>query len=254
MIRLFGYLLMTVGLIGGSLSAITAYRPRLTLPDDQLVGLTLMVDAGKSPDAPNTALVQAKDPETGENRVVTPEMLAVLRAGKTDRIIVKEFAFERWDLRWWAIGSIAVLATGAFVVKSDVRRKIRAAAAAAPDAADAKMPSPERALEAIRTTLDGLRAEMAGIPDAQGRNQRIIDVIGDLNAVQVAAIVDQRGAIMGRLGMGGLAGFMDRFASAERAMNRSWSAAADGYTEEAEECLARAIAVVPEAQARLKGA
>jgi hypothetical protein len=47
---------------------------------------------------------------------------------------------------------------------------------------------------------------------------------------------------------------MDRFASAERAMNRAWSAAADGITEEAELCLARAIETVPEAQKRLKGA
>jgi len=104
------------------------------------------------------------------------------------------------------------------------------------------------------SSLDKLRAELAGIADPHQRNARIIEVIGELNLVQVAAIVDQRHVIMGRQGLGGMAAFMDRFASAERAMNRAWSAAADSANDEAELCLARAIEILPEAQGLLRGA
>ena len=266
MIKLFGYLLMTVGLIGGSLSAITAYRPLLSMPDDQLIGLTLMESAGSTPGDPTKPVVIAEqDPKSGELITkLTPENLALLREAKVlsdaelgretppERLVVKEFAFGRWDYAWAAGVSVALLGIGAFIVKSQVRRQIRAAAAIS--ASDtSRGPTPEVALETIRTTLDSLRRDLDGITDEHARNARIIEVIGELNAVQVAAIVDQRNVILGRMGMGGMASFMDRFAMAERAMNRAWSAAADGYVEEAEECLARAIETIPDAQAKLKG-
>ena len=266
MIKLFGYLLMTVGLIGGSLSAITAYRPLLSMPDEALVGLTLMESAGSTPGDPTKPVVAAEqDPKTGEFITrITPENLALLREAKAqsdarighatppERIVVKEFAFARWDFAWAAGVSVALLGIGAFIVKSQVRRQIRAAAAIS--ASDtSRGPTPEVALETIRTTLDALRRDLDGITDEHARNTRIIEVIGDLNAVQVAAIVDQRNVILGKMGMGGMASFMDRFAIAERAMNRAWSAAADGYIEESEECLTRAIEAIPEAQAKLKG-
>lgn len=267
MIKLFGYLLMTVGLIGGSLSAITAYRPLLSMPDEALVGLTLMESAGSTPgEKHKPVLVAEQDPKTGEFITkLTPENLALLREAKaqfdakvghatpSERLVVKEFAFARWDFAWAAGVSIVLLGLGAGLVKSQVRRQIRAAAAIS--ASDtSRGPTPETALETIRTTLDALRRELDAITDGDARNARIIEVIGELNAVQVAAIVDQRNVILGRMGMGGMASFMDRFAMAERAMNRAWSAAADGYVEEAEECLARAIETIPDAQARLRGA
>jgi hypothetical protein len=246
MIKLLGYLLMTAGLIGGSLAAITMYRPRTSLPDGALIGLTLSAPAGVTEGEPHTPLV-------ARGEVLTAENLAAIRASGEARIVVKEFALARWDMAWVAGVAIGTLGVGAFLVKSQVRREIRAAARAS--ASDtSRGPTPEAALETIRVTLDRLRTELVGVSDDEAKNARILEVIGGLNAVEVAAIVDQRNTILGRLGMGGLANFMDRFASAERAMNRAWSAAADGITEEAELCLARAIETVPEAQARLKGA
>lgn len=264
MIKLFGYLLMTIGLIGGSLSAITAYRPLLSLPDEKLVGLTLIENAGSTPGDPHTPVIVAKPEGATDFIKLTAMDLAKLRDAEAEvnaaskrtrppeRLVVKEFDFDRWDMRWYAIGSIAVLGLGAFIVKGQTRRQIRAAAAAS--ATDtSRGPTPEAALETIRTSLDALRRDLDALPDADARMAKIIEVIGELNAVQVAAIVDQRNVILGRRGMGGMAAFMDRFASAERAMNRAWSAAADGYIEEAEECLTRAIAAIPDAQAKLEG-
>lgn len=137
-------------------------------------------------------------------------------------------------------------------MKFETRRRIRKSAAEA-SGATSKGPTIEGALATIKSGLDRLQAELAGMTDENLKNARIIEVIGELNAIQVAAIVDQRHIILGRQGMGGLANFMDRFASAERAMNRAWSAAADDVYAEAELCLARAIETIPEVQARLKG-
>jgi len=246
MIKLFGYLLMTIGLIGGSLGAITAYRPLVSMPDSELVGLTLSSGAGRDPADPEA-------PMFAKGTVLTAEDLAALRAGDPEeRLVVKEFAFRRWDMAWAACASVGVLALGACIVKFEVRRRIRAAAAdSATDTT--KGPTPESALATIMSSLEKLRAEIAGIADPHQRNARIIEVIGELNLVQVAAIVDQRHVIMGRQGLGGMAAFMDRFASAERAMNRAWSAAADSANDEAELCLTRAIEILPEAQKLLRG-
>ena len=256
MIKLFGFLLMTVGLIGGSLAAITAYRPQLSLPDSVLLvdpPLTLIANAGAKPGPDREPVVIAERNARGDFiTTLNAENLALLRASGAKRVLVKEFSFDRWEYAWAAAASIATLGVGACIVKFETRRKIRAAAADT-SGDTTKGPTIEGALATIKSSLDRLQAELAGIPDEAQKNARIIEVIGELNAVQVAAVVDQRHIILGRQGMGGLANFMDKFASAERAMNRAWSAAADGVYDEAELCLARAIETIPEAQARLKG-
>ena len=53
-------------------------------------------------------------------------------------------------------------------------------------------------------------------------------------------------------GIGHAAEVMDRFAAAERQINRAWSAASDGVLEEAEACLAEATMYLDETTARLK--
>lgn len=88
MIKLFGFLLMTAGLIGGALSAITAYRPLLTLPDSALVGLELVAAAGSNPDHPH-------EPILARGTKLTEADLAQLRAAGAKRVVVKEFSFER---------------------------------------------------------------------------------------------------------------------------------------------------------------
>ena len=53
----------------------------------------------------------------------------------------------------------------------------------------------------------------------------------------MADFIDARQALIGRHGLGGYAMIMDRFAAAERQINRARSAAADGVYDEAETCL-----------------
>jgi hypothetical protein len=51
--------------------------------------------------------------------------------------------------------------------------------------------------------------------------------------------------------MGGYAELMDRFAAGERQINRAWSAAADGYLDEATRCLSNVPAMLAEAEQKL---
>ena len=53
----------------------------------------------------------------------------------------------------------------------------------------------------------------------------------------LAEFADSRQAMVKRFGMKVYADVMTEFASAERMVNRSWSAAADGYVDEVDKCL-----------------
>ena len=52
--------------------------------------------------------------------------------------------------------------------------------------------------------------------------------------------------------MGGYAELMDRFAGAERQINRAWSAAADGVLPESHRCLANVPEMMREAESKLR--
>ena len=56
---------------------------------------------------------------------------------------------------------------------------------------------------------------------------------------------------IGSLGLAGYARMMERFASGERAINRAWSAAADGFTSELESDLARAEEALADAAGKM---
>ena len=49
--------------------------------------------------------------------------------------------------------------------------------------------------------------------------------------------VEARSPLIAQLGLAGFAEVMDRWAAAERQINRAWSAAADGVYEEVVDCL-----------------
>ncbi|QDV87223.1 hypothetical protein [Stieleria magnilauensis] len=64
--------------------------------------------------------------------------------------------------------------------------------------------------------------------------------IDDRCAEPLADFADSRQALVKRFGMTVYADVMTEFASAERYVNRSWSAAADGYVDEVDTSLRRA--------------
>lgn len=254
--KLLGFLIMTAALVLGVAVAPTAYLPRLDLPDEQLIGLTLNAPAGKRvPDEPPADPAAPGEPITApgedEETKLTPELLAELRTANVERVRVKEFAFGRWSGRWWFLLAVVGLVSGAGLVRTDMRKRL----AASRDDTTASENSPEAALAAIIDTIEGLRRDLPhmateGVPK-EDREAAIIERLGEVQAVHVPAFVEGRERIVSKRGLSGYAAIMDRFAAMERQINRAWSAAADAVDEEAIDCIERASALAEETRVAL---
>lgn len=187
------------------------------------------------------------DPDTGARRigrggfvplvrandVLTAGLLHRLRAAGVERVRVKEFDIARWSHKWWFALAMIGLIGGAFMLRME-----SPAAATGPKATTVESEvSPERVVADIRAIVSDLRRDLPSMEDDDQRNDAIVERLGTVQADLVPAFVDARPRLVSRLGLGGYAELMDRFAAAERQVNRAWSAAADGVYEEAAECL-----------------
>jgi hypothetical protein len=76
----------------------------------------------------------------------------------------------------------------------------------------------------------------------------VVDYIDGQLIEPFADFAESRNAMVQRFGMQPYAEVMTQFASAERFVNRAWSASADGYMNEARDCIARSTAHLQEAQ------
>jgi len=233
--RLFANLLVTAALVAGLFGAVTAYLPPLSLPDRQLAGLTLNAPAGTRPGGGAPQALASK------NTHLTPVLLAALRANGVKRVLVKEFAWSRWSGSWLFLAGCVGLATGAALKRAGARRPRTGAANVA-----RPVMKPEAALAALRRAVDGLRAELPGLPDRAARLRRTLEVLTDVQERLVPDFVAQRPALTAHLGLAGYARLMDGFAAGERQLNRAWSAAADGVEAEVVHCLDRGAALLTE--------
>jgi hypothetical protein len=252
--KILGFLIITAALVLGVSVAPTAYLPRLDLPDEQLIGLTLNApagvrpaDSGAEPAADDAPAAPAPDPAApgepiaGANAELTPALLAELRANTVERVRVKEFAFARWSGRWWFLLAVIGLLGGAALVRLDMRQRLAASRRGEGSASGAN--APEAALAAIIDAIEGLRRDLPSMASAHEREAAIIERFGEVQAVHVPAFVDARERLVSRHGLSGYAAIMDRFAAMERQINRAWSAAADAVDEEAIDCVERASAL-----------
>ena len=236
-------------------SAPTAYVPPLSLDDAQLEGLTLAAPAGeiRTDDMleheVGEPIFKPTDAD-GAPVKVTAEMLATLRDANVKRIKVKEFAFGRWTGLWLFLLACGLLLGGAYLVRSDIKRRL---AAAAQEAEMGSVASPEAAFATIVSTLEGLRRDLPHMTTDQDRQQAVIERLGEVQATHVPAFVDGRPLLISRMGLSSFAELMDGFAAMERQINRAWSAAADGVYEESADCLERASALAEETAKLLNG-
>lgn len=192
----------------------------------------------------------------GEPRTLTAENLAVLRAnadrlrGNNDNahVRVKEFSLARWPHWWWfALASVGLL-IGAFLVRMQTKQAI---AAAAKRAASADVISPA---DALRKAHDEVQQLHRDLPSIEGEKAKIDAIVHRLDAIHrddLEPFLDGRAQLIASLGMTGFAQLMDRFAAAERQLNRAWSAAADHVLPEAEECLDAAVELLEETVEKL---
>ena len=94
----------------------------------------------------------------------------------------------------------------------------------------------DRTINALVTEVRSLQAQQDKLTPGE-----IVEFIDDRCVETFADFADARSAISKRFGLSTYAEVMTEFAAGERYVNRSWSAAADGYVEEVRSCIARAL-------------
>jgi hypothetical protein len=241
-----GYLIIVLATVLGVSAAVTAYAPRLDLDDARLVGLTLNDPAGATR-ADDGKLVPLLDKGT----VLTAAHLTTLREAGATRVRVKEFAPGRWaEAPLFGLACLGMLG-GAALVRLARRRDDAARGDAAAGAAAA---TPESILAHVAGTVEGLRRDLDGLPDDPARLERVLGDLGGLQRGALPAFAGQRDVLVARASLAEFAQVMDRFAGAERQLNRAWSAAADGVLEEARLGLDRAAILLEETSERLVSA
>jgi len=284
--KLIGNLLMTVCLLVGLLAAATSYLAPLDRPADGWIdyintsGETVYIrsnnPAGATrPSEDDIAQLQAQynsgeltaqqflaaseelNPVLDGDEQITPEALAALNANelKTNGdtrevkfVNVKRFSPFGWP-HWWVFALSAIgLFTGSMLVRKTTKAEI-AAHASAEDKAPHE--SPEGLLAHIRMSIDRLRADLEKLSTEQDRTHLIVERVGELQKAQLLDFVDARPLLISRMGLGGYAELMDRFAAAERQINRAWSIAADGFYEESAESLVNAAHLLVETQEKM---
>ncbi len=155
-----------------------------------------------------------------------------------DVITIKEFSFARWQHGLWFALAVVGLVAGAV----GLRRAGKVAVTPTPGKTGDAATNPRASLEAACRTLESLSERIRHMPDHHARSREIIAVLDTIQADNLQPFVAARPQLLGAIGMGGYAKLMDAFASAERQLNRAWSAAADHVLDEAETCLAEGLA------------
>ncbi|MBX3407392.1 MAG: hypothetical protein KF869_11585 [Phycisphaeraceae bacterium] len=256
--KLVAFLIIAVSMCVGVVGALTAYVPPLSLSDSSLENLTLNAPAGNTSSDPRKPA-----PIATRGAVLTPELLATLRAANVQRVKVKEFSLARWPEWWLFVLGCLGLGGGAMLVRSMRRKAVAASIGArgggmgggvmperAAGPATSATLSPAQLIDAMRADLEALRGKLRATPAQRDRLAAIVADLGHMQQTHIAAFLNARPEITARLGLGGYARLMDVFSAAERAINRAWSAAADDVENEAMECLDRAAELLEEAKGR----
>lgn len=106
-----------------------------------------------------------------------------------------------------------------------------------------------KAVDAVRSNIDKLADSLSRIVDnitrldAEKENINVYDVHGRIDELfmnDLDIFVDNRESIGHAYGLQSYANVMTHFATAERYLNRCWSASADGYVDEVHTYLTRA--------------
>lgn len=233
--RLIGNLLVWICLAIGLLAATSFYA--------WPVGADASTDArfqlGRSGDAAPRFAELLRDVKTHEGVVVakadtplSPPTLALIRDAGARRVIVKHPAgaagtlLSHWSGKWIFLLAVAGLLVGAFLIRSSARKAVEQT-----EGARTTVP-PEDLVVRLRDEVASLRASLPTLPDEAARLHAIITQLGEVQAVLVPAFVETRPVLIAQRGVGGFARAMDLFATAERKINRAWSAAADGVLHE----------------------
>ena len=174
--------------------------------------------------------------ETGTE--LTPQVQFQLRQNGVTRVRIKEFTFQRWELSWLFVLAAAGLILGARIVTRAAAREIVEHGSTRQSG---QVNNPQ---QAVQTILDIARSLHEDLPKLSTESEKANVILTRIDRVQKhlsMQIVDSRNILISQLGLTGFAEFMDAYSRMERALNRAWSAAADGVLDEALDCISAAV-------------
>ena len=255
-LRPLGNLLIATSLVAGALAATTAYVPRLTDDDSALAAgagyAHLNAPAGARRDAAGGFVLDAdgqRIPLADTGSELTPQLQARLRAAGVERVRVREFSIRRWQHAWlFGLAVIGLIAGSALVKRETASRGGRQPA----DRGTTVQATPQAVLARIVATARDLQRELPGMPGDAARTSAILERVGHVQTELSLQVVEGRNVLVAALGLARFAELMDAFSRLERALNRAWSAAADGALDEALRCIDDAAAHAPEVERRLR--
>jgi hypothetical protein len=254
--RLLAFVLIWGSLALGAVSATTAYM--WTFPaEGEADAFRIGEDAAGEPVyavlASPAGIDAEGQPVVGPDTPLSPETVERLRAESlkpVERVKVKGFSFGRWTHLPHFIAACVGLLAGAMLTRLNAARALRQVESRTGKDA---MAAPEDAIAELRAVVGELIEQLPLEPDERRACERVTDRLGLAIRDLVPPIVEQRDRLVARMGLGSYAALMDVFASAERAMNRAWSAAADQHLDESLESLELASERLAVAEAKLTG-
>ncbi len=154
-----------------------------------------------------------------------------------------EIAEHPWLTIPWTLyaGSIAVGIVGVVLLRISAKADVEHT-----DRVEGEFETLTASLAILRSNVAKLRGKLGEI-----NPQDIVSYIDENCLEPFGDFADARNALIQRFGLQGFADVMTQFASAERFVNRAWSAAADGYVGEASDSLERAEAHLSQVSQRM---
>lgn len=150
-------------------------------------------------------------------------------------------------VQWPLYGVMAAVALGGVVLL----RKTAAAATGTADQVAQRVGQLHQALVRADDELRALHEELTEQGDGADP-YAVRDRLDARLAESLAAFADEREAMIPSYGLSVYGEVMTRFAAAERLVNRTWSASADGYIDEVRTCVAQAHELMAQARERLE--
>jgi hypothetical protein len=255
--RLLAFLLIWVSLGVGVVAATTAYMWEVPAAGDEVFqlgadaqGAKVYAVLGAPAGRVEGGIGVGAKPLFETDTALTPEVVAALREAGVGRVRVKSFKVSRWTHFPYFGGACVGLLAGAILTRLSSARDARLADQLG-DEGDRL--SPEKAVAELRAVVRALRADLTHLGDEAHACAQITERLGTASRDLVPAVVEQRERLVARMGLGPYAALMDVFASAERSLNRSWSAAADLSLVESVEALQRAGERLAVAEDKLTG-
>lgn len=151
---------------------------------------------------------------------------------------------DGWQLINWTWYSVSVAAGvfGIVLIRVEVSGSNKKS-----DETKASLAEIQESLIRLSRNVEQLAKESKELPPSQ-----ILSRIDDDLADDFLTFADGRESMIAEHGLAVFADVMTHFAAGERAVNRAWCASADGYVNEAEDCLDRAAEMLRLAYQKLE--